>query len=152
MKRKLSVILLCGIMVLAITGCRANKNEFEIGKESDIEVIKNDVSLSVKEGTLTNTGATFILKNNSDKVSRYGYPFTIEIKKNGKWHKINVKLNFILPVFELNSNESKEFKINWENSYGKFAKGDYRLIKSVDYEYEEGKYESFYVAAEFTIK
>lgn len=47
---------------------------------------------------------------------------------------------------------SKEIELNWEDGYGKLTKGEYRIIKDVDYEYEEGRYESFYIAVEFTIE
>jgi len=151
MKKTILTILLCGVMVLSITGCGTNKNEFDIGNESDIVVSGQDVSLTIKDGTLTNTGATLILTNNSDKNFHYGNPYEIEIKKDGKWYKINVELDFTLPALHLPSKESKEIELNWEQAYGKLAEGTYRIIKGIDYEYEEGKYQSFNVAVEFTI-
>ncbi len=107
--------------------------------------------MTIKEGTLTNKSATLVLTNNSDKNFQYGNPYEIEIKKDGEWHKINVELNFDIPAFPLSSKESKEIEINWENGYGKLEKGTYRIIKGIDYEYEEGKYKSFNIAVEFTI-
>ncbi len=140
-------------MILGITGCGKTKNEFDIGKESTIEIANNnDVTLTIKEGTLTNTGATLILTNNSDKDFQYGNPYEIEIKKDGVWHKINVEVDFTSPSFGLKAKESKEIELKWENGYGKLSNGKYRLIKGIDYEYEEGKYEFFNVAVEFTIE
>ena len=107
--------------------------------------------MTIKEGTLTNKSATLVLTNNSDKNFQYGNPYEIEIKKDGEWHKINVELNFTMPAFQLSARENKEIEINWENGYGKLAKGTYRIIKGINYEYEEGKYEAFNVAIEFTI-
>ena len=107
--------------------------------------------MTIKEGTLTNKSATLILTNNSDKNFQYGTPYEIEIKKDGEWHKINVELNFTMPAFQLSARENKEIEINWENGYGKLEKGTYRIIKGIDYEYEEGKYKSFKIAVEFTI-
>ena len=138
-------------MVLGMTGCGKQKNEFDIGNKSDIKISQNDVIMTIKEGTLTNKSATLILTNNSDKNFQYGNPYGIEIKKDGEWHKINVELNFDMPAFQLLSKESKEIELDWENEYGKLAKGTYRIIKGIDYEYEEGKYETFNVAIEFTI-
>ncbi|MGM9876955.1 MAG: immunoglobulin-like domain-containing protein [Bacilli bacterium] len=152
MKKKIFTILLCGIMVLGITGCRSLKNEFEVGNRSDVKISQGDVSMSIKEGTLKNTGATLILTNNSDKEFQYGNPYKIEIKQNGKWYKINVEINFTLPAFSLKSKESKEIELNWENGYGKLASGTYRIIKEINYEKEEGNFETFNVAVEFTIK
>ena len=122
-----------------------------IGEESLIESKTKDVTLSVKEETLTNTGSTFIFKNSSNKNYGHGSSWEIETKKDGKWHKIDVVLNFNSMSFGLNAGEQKELNINWENSYGKLPKGTYRFVKHVDYEYQEGKYEDFYVYAEFEI-
>ena len=151
MKKAILTILLCGVMVLGMTGCGKSKNEFDIGNKSDIKVSQNDVIMTIKEGTLTNKSATLILTNNSDKNFQYGNPYEIEIKKDGEWHKINVELNFTLPAFHLLPKESKEIELNWENEYGKLSKGTYRIIKGINYEYEEGKYKSFNVAVEFII-
>ena len=151
MKKTILTILLCGVMVLGMTGCGKQKNEFDIGNKSDIKISQNDVIMTIKEGTLTNKSATLVLTNNSDKNFQYGNPYEIEIKKDGEWHKINVELNFDMPAFQLLSKESKEIELDWENKYGKLAKGTYRIIKGIDYEYEEGKYETFNVAIEFTI-
>ena len=151
MKKTVLTILLCGVMVLGMTGCGKQKNEFDIGNKSDIKISQNDVIMTIKEGTLTNKSATLILTNNSDKNFQYGTPYEIEIKKDGEWHKINVELNFTLPAFHLLPKESKEIELNWENEYGKLSKGTYRIIKGINYEYEEGKYKSFNVAVEFII-
>ena len=151
MKKTILTILLCGVMVLGMTGCGKQKNEFDIGNKSDIKISQNDVIMTIKEGTLTNKSATLVLTNNSDKKFQYGNPYEIEIKKDGECHKINVELNFDMPAFPLSSKESKEIELDWENGYGKLAKGTYRIIKGINYEYEEGKYETFNVAIEFTI-
>ena len=151
MKKTILTILLCGVMVLGMTGCGKQKNEFDIGNKSDIKISQNDVIMTIKEGTLTNKSATLILTNNSDKNFQYGTPYEIEIKKDGEWHKINVELSFTMPAFQLSARENNEIEINWENGYGKLAKGTYRIIKGIDYEYEEGKYKSFNIAVEFTI-
>ena len=151
MKKTILTILLCGVMVLGITGCGNSKNGFDVGKKSNIQISQNDVSLSIKDGTLKNTGATLVLTNNSDKDFQYGNPYEIEIKKDGEWHKINVELDFNLPVFVLKSKETKEIELNWENGYGKLAKGTYRIIKDIDYEKSKGNFETFNIAVEFNI-
>ena len=151
MKKTILTILLCGIMVLVMAGCEKQKNEFDIGDKSNIKISKNDVIMTIKEGTLTNKSATLVLINYSDKNFQYGSPYEIEIKKDGEWHKINAELYFNLLLFQLSAKESKEIELDWENGYGKLTEGTYRIIKEIDYEYKEGKYETFNVAVEFTI-
>lgn len=152
MKKTILAILVCGVMFLGLTGCGTNKNEFDIGNKSDIEIVEKGVSLSVKEDTLTKVSATLILKNDSDVEVEYGEPYEIEIKKDGEWHKINVELNFNLPAYILKSNTTKEIELEWQNGYGKLASGDYRIIKGINVEKEDGTFETFYVSAEFTIE
>ena len=151
MKRVTLIALMCVCVVLGMTGCGKQKNEFDIGNKSDIKISQNDVIMTIKEGTLTNKSATLVLTNNSDNNFQYGNPYKIEIKKDGEWHKINVELYFNLSLFQLSANESNEIDLDWENGYGKLAKGTYRIIKEIDYEYKEEKYETFNVAVEFTI-
>ncbi len=151
MKKTILSILLCGVMVFALTGCDKLKNDFEIGNKSDIKISQNDVIMTIKDKTLTNKGATIVLTNNSDKNFQYGNPYELEIKKDGDWHKINIELYFNMLAFQLSPKESNEMEIDFENGYGKLAKGTYRIIKEIDYEYEEGKYETYNVAVEFTI-
>lgn len=112
MKKTILTILLCGVMVLGMTGCGKQKNEFDIGNKPDIKISQNDVIMTIKEGTLTNKSATLVLTNNSDKNFQYGNPYGIEIKKDGEWHKINVKLDFTVPAFQLSARENKEIEIN----------------------------------------
>ena len=150
--KKILTILICGFMVLGLTGCGSSKNEFNVGEQSTIETKTSDVTLTLKEGTLTNTGATFILKNEGNINYNYGPAWEIEMKQDNEWHKIDVVLNFNSPSYQLSVNESKELNINWENSYGKLASGEYRFIKHIDIEKEDGTFEDFYVSAEFTIK
>ncbi|MBQ9833655.1 MAG: hypothetical protein IJO33_00455 [Bacilli bacterium] len=151
MRKIILIILVLGVVFFGLVGC-GTKNEFDIGKESNVEIAEKGVLLSIKENTLTKKGATLILKNDSNVEVQYGEPYEVEIKKDGKWYKINVELNFILPVYGLKSKESKEIKLNWENSYGELSAGDYRIIKSVDVENENGTFDRFYISAEFTIE
>ena len=152
MKKLVFVILLCGIMVLTMTGCENAKNKLDIGNKSNINVSQNDVIMTIKDGTLTNKSVTLVLTNNSDRKIQYGSPYEIEIKKNGEWYKINAKLNFTLPLFILESKEKNEFKLDFEEGYGKLPSGTYRVIKKIDKEKEDGLFDSFYVSTEFTIK
>ena len=129
MKKTILTILLCGVMVLGMTGCGKQKNEFDIGNKSDIKISQNDVIMTIKEGTLTNKSATLVLTNNSDKNFQYGNPYKIEIKKDGEWHKINVEVYFDMPAFQLPAKESKKIVLDWENGYGKLAKKNLQNYK-----------------------
>lgn len=148
--KKALVAVMCSAMVLSAAGCGTSGNEVKTGEISNVEIVEKGVNLFVKDGTLTNTGATFILANNSDKDIQYDEPYRIEVKENGEWHKIDVEVAFIQPLYTLKPNETAVLEIGWENGYGKLPDGTYRLVKTVNYDDVEN-YESFDVAAEFTI-
>ena len=148
MKKKILPILL---IILIITGCNKLEKSY-IGEESTIEIsTSNDVTLSLKDETLTDKGATIILTNNSKKEYSYSTPYTIEIKKDGKWHVINVNLDFTVPLYHLKPGEKEEIELNWENTYGKLKTGTYRIVKGIDYEYQKDKTKTLYLTTEFNI-
>ncbi len=149
MKKKIPIILLCVVLVLGIYWCTNNR----IGEKSDMQISESDVSLTIKEGTLTNKNATLILRNGSDKTVTYGEGYIIEIKKHGEWYKLKSGDRwFTLSSSFLHVGESKEMEVNLEYGYGKLKKGTYRIIKDMVYLYESGKEEKFNIAGEFTIK
>lgn len=115
-----------------------------------------DVNIKVKSDTLTNVGATFILTNKSTTETYvYGNPYYLEIKENGKWHKLETinQLFFTLPAYNLTPGQSKEIDVNWEYGYGRLKKGTYRLVKDVSRSGDEPIDESKikYIYAEFEI-
>ena len=89
--------------------------------------------------------------NKSNKEYVYGEPYSIQIKKDGTWHVINVQRDFQTPLFHLKKGETTEIELKWESSYGKLKSETYRIIKNINYENEEGELESFNIAAEFNI-
>ena len=153
MKKTIFIVLLCDIILIGLVECTQSEiGGNYIGEESTVEIATDsDVTLSIKEGTLTNTGATIVLTNTSNKEYVYGEPYSIQIKKDGVWHVINVQRIFETPLLHLKNGETKEIELNWKGSYGELENGTYRIIKGIDYEYEENKYESFRVAVEFHI-
>lgn len=132
-------------------------NEFYINYDKGGAPCENideaSVTLTLKEGTLSNTGATFILKNNTQDYYHYGEPWYLEVYKNNTWYKldeINI-LTFILPIYGLRPGDAKEINIDWEYGYGKLNKGIYRLVKNVSKE-DNDEYEPINIYSEFEIK
>lgn len=122
-----------------------NINEINV---TDVEVI-----MQLKENTLSSTGLTMILKNQSNVDLQYGNPYSIEKYQNGYWKTVELinDISFTLPAYGLNKNESKELSIDWERGYGKLPNGKYRIVKDFDYE-ENEKIVSFIKFLEFEIK
>ncbi len=139
--KKLLVLLLV-LISICLTGCQKEKEKISTIKITE----NNDITLAIKDGTLTSTGATLILNNNSDKTYTYSNDYGIEFKQNDNWYELKGELIVEVPILTINAHESKEIKIGWENSYGKLKKGTYRLIKSVGFNDK-----NFYIAEEFEI-
>lgn len=143
MKKRL-LITISILTILLITGCTNN----ELGPKSKYDIKSDQVSMQVKEDTLTNTSATIIITNHIDESFSYGEPYHLEKKVDGTWYILepDEELNFILPVYQLDANTSIEKDYNWEYGYGKLDKGDYRLVTDIFNEKD-----NIYIAAEFTI-
>lgn len=150
MKKKIFIILFCIGTILSIHRCSNNR----IGEKSDIQVLQGDVTLTIKDGTLTKTGVTVIVNNHSDKKIMYGDNFELEIKKHGEWHKIDSYTTrwFNPYAVILDVGESREIEHGWTYSYRKLRRGRYRIIKDMEYIYESGRHEAFNIAVEFNIK
>lgn len=89
------------------------------------------VSIKIKEGTLTNTGGTFIITDTTDKNYSYGEPYRIDKKENGKWKeapKVIEDAFFNMPAYYPDENNEIVREINWEWIYGKLKPGTYRFV------------------------
>lgn len=114
-----------------------NSNEENFGK------IANNITMAIKEGTLTNEGATVIITDKNEKKYSYSSWFIIEKKQNGNWVKLEL-LNPKDTVGEIgivrDNEEVVEMNINWTDQYGKLSPGEYRLVKNID---DNGEFKYF---------
>ncbi len=110
-----------------------------------------NIKLKLKENSLTNTGLTMIVENDSDKELEYGETYSIERYVGGYWKSV-LPINdfaFNLPAYGLKKGESKELSINWEYGYGRL-KGKFRIVKSFSYK-DKDDYVLFNKYLEFKI-
>lgn len=147
MKKSLKILIIIILLILLTGGIWLIFN-----KDYNEEHIVEGVSMEIKNGTLTNSGAVIILRNDSDIDVFYGNPYSIQVKKDGKWQDIESDLAFTLPAFSLKSKSSEEIRINWEYGYGKLEKGEYRITKGFHYEKEKEVYVGFSVNVEFVLE
>ena len=106
----------------------------------------DDTRGSLVKDSVSNIGASCIMRNKSDKILYYGTPWDIEIYDDGSWKKMNVEMVFNMPLMELKSRKEIKLNFNWEHTHGKL-KGKYRIIKDVYFENEE----KFFIACEFEV-
>ncbi len=128
----------------------AKEKETLINKCSiKIDDLEN-VSMTIKKGTLTNKGATVIITDTSDRNNIYGEGYQLEKEENGVWVEMKPKhdMTFITIGYSVNENHTLELKVNWEYHYGTLENGKYRILKDTSYAGEGTKH---YITAEFTI-
>lgn len=91
------------------------------------------ISMSIKEGTLTNKSATIIIKDTNGKGKYvYGTSFRIDKKVDGKWIEPQTTDNicaFTSMAYYVDDNGYLEFNQDWNCMYSSLEKGTYRLVK-----------------------
>ena len=100
----------------------------------------NDVvSLQIKEGTLTKSGATIIIDETVDYDIYYGESFWIK-KYNYKTSSYEKLMNttgkncaFNEIAFSVKPGKPRELNQNWSCMHGELSKGIYRLVKDIDF-------------------
>lgn len=148
MKKIVLGILIGLTSVFLLTGC-TNEIDKLITTESDVKIEDSNVTLKVREETLTNKGATFVLENNRKDIIDYTLAYEIEAKRDNKWYKLGVIAEFVEEIYEVDAKSTDQIIVDWENTYLKLPKGEYRLVKEISV---PATLELFYVAGEFTIK
>ena len=148
MKKIVLGILISLTSIFLLTGC-TNEIDKLITTESDVKIENSNVTLKVREETLTNKGATFVLENNRKDIIDYTLAYEIEAKRDNKWYKLGVIAEFVEEIYEVDAKSTDQIIVDWENTYLKLPKGEYRLVKEISV---PSTLELFYVAGEFNIK
>ena len=151
-KNKIVLFSIIVFMIAIITGC----GKKPAGKVSDYKITKDKVLISAKKDTVTNTGLTLVMENKTDEKFNYGEEYHLEKKYKNKWYIVEPinDVIFTLMAYEVEPNQTKEIKFDWEYRYGNLTKGKYRLVKYMyklkDAPIDDSKKEA--IAAEFNIK
>lgn len=125
------IIIIVGILYFKNNGLsflNSNiKNDVNIEENGDVENA-SDISMVIKDGTLTPSGATVVLTNS------YAYDrwFRIDKEENGEWKEaqtINNNYSFTAEAYLTNGNSEVEIPIDWTDLYGTLENGKYRIVK-----------------------
>ena len=115
------------------------------------------VEITIKEGTLTNIGATIVIRDFSGHKYSYGEPYIIQEKIDGKWQEVesicdNCAFNSMAYGVDLNG--TLELTCNWKLMYGKLDRGYYRIVKDafINTERPITEEDIKYFSVEFEIK
>ena len=117
-------------------------------------IIDRPIHMYLKEGTLSPTGATFVLNNLTNNEYTFGDPYTLQRKTNGGWEDIEIIIEnygFDSIGHMLPAKENKEVFVDWEWLYGELSPGDYRIYKDALFVRSPGDYDTFPLYTAFTI-
>ncbi len=113
----------------------------------------NGVTMTAKEGTVTLTGMTVNLQNNSDKQCVFGEDFFLEKNIGGDWYQVPFAEagDHAVPSigYELDPTDAEEWDVNWEQFYGELDTGEYRIVKEVLDFRGSGDFDVYNLTAEF---
>lgn len=110
------------------------------------------VTMTIKEGTLTNKSTTVIITDINKKKDVYGIAFRIDEKINGKWQEvksIHDDYGFTEMGYLIDNKGKLEFEQNWDYMYGELSAGEYRLVKS---SYDQKEKKDKYFSVEFILE
>ncbi len=146
MKKRVVIVvgvLVLLIVILALIIC------FKPREIKNLNLAEN-ITMEIKDGSLTNTSATVIITDLSgdESVDLTNKEFKIDYKKSGKWYRLESKIKNEVTVRTSdntmeNGDNAYTQEINWEKYYGKLDKGHYRIVKEVKAD--------LYIVAEFDI-
>lgn len=148
--KRFVLIIVSLVLAIALTACGA-RYPWEIGDENTyVFEDGEDVQLILEEGTLSQTGGIFYLKNRSEVTIYSGQSYVLQIQIDGKWHDIIQDSDFTAEQIIVNPNGKYKFDNDWSNIYGELPEGTYRMVKYYSV-YPDGE-EDFYISCEFVIE
>lgn len=162
MQLLLRLFIYTTISFVFLVGCGSERNSSSATdwEPTIYESVNNldGVTMAFKEGTITATGGTVILKNDSNKEYVYGSQFSLEKNINGDWYQVPIveeNYGFTDIGYQLSISKVEEWEMDWEWLYGKLETGEYRMVKGILDSGEAGEYEEYEeydLTAEFTVE
>ena len=174
--RKYTCLFICMATFLALlAGCKVNDSRISVVNTESTEIEKtlsqstdvtdwnpstyetvnnfDGVTMTVKKGTATSTGLTVVIENDSSSQCTYGVFIELEKKINEIWYGscLYWYCRFNCIGYDLSPGDCREWAVDWNWLYGSLESGKYRIIKDILDFRGTGDYDTYYLAAEFTI-
>lgn len=126
-------IILSIVFLLLFVGLIIYSVIFSYGEAEPLDLAEN-ITMEIKEGTLTNKGATVIITDLSGNENTYNNEFRLDRKKNGRWHKMVKEDPVIVAPGATGKDENNkvEIELNFEAYYGIIEDGHYRIVKEIN--------------------
>jgi hypothetical protein len=127
--KKCAALVFGLLFALALAGCAS---ELKLGGKNEYETdISPDVGMTIADGTLTATGATVELRNDTDGdlASGNGYDLLIQAEREDGWYDIETGEWTNTAEARLFAPGTSTIELSWADSYGALPPGRYRILK-----------------------
>lgn len=154
---KLFMPFLLFAMVMCLTACGAKEPQYPwpVGEESTLLFdTEGAVTLTLTDGTLTASGARFLMKNGRDTEIMTGpESYSLQILVDGKWHIIEKYCDWTAEALVIPAHGDELFAVDFSSLYGELPAGKYRIIKDYSAARASGEgYANYNLFCEFEIK
>lgn len=123
---KKCAVLLPLFVIILFTACSSMTFSNE-SPHQDLPVT-GEVTISIKEDSVSDTSLILVIKNNTAKELSYDMTYTLERKKDNTWYSLDQDMAFNALAAILKPNAINEFPVSWD---AKLSKGVYRIVKPV---------------------
>lgn len=110
-----------------------------------------EVWMEAVPGTVTPTGLTYMIHNETQDELMYGNPYGLQVEDGGIWRGVDTEnqMDFTLEGYILRGKASASKTIDWSYGYGELPPGHYRITTEIRM---EPKREPVTLSAEFEIE
>lgn len=134
------VVLIFGGLIYYLKSL--NNAKVTLIKDNNEYTLKN-VTMELKENTLTNSGATIIITDNNKVKYTYEEYYKLEKRIDHIWYELKPSGDVLFNEmgYLVDDNNELEMNIDWSKTYGNLTSGKYRIIKRI----YDGEYKYFSV-------
>ena len=134
------IVLIFGGLIYYLNSL--NNAKVTLIKDNNEYTLKN-VTMNIKENTLTKSGATIIITDNNKVKYRYEEYYKLEKRIDHIWYELKPSGDVLFNEmgYLVDDNNELEMNIDWSKTYGNLTSGKYRIIKRI----YDGEYKYFSV-------
>lgn len=134
------IVLIFGGLIYYLNSL--NNAKVTLIKDNNEYTLKN-VTMNIKENTLTKSGATIIITDNNKVKYTYEEYYKLEKRIDHIWYELKPSGDVLFNEmgYLVDDNNELEMNIDWSKTYGNLTSGKYRIVKRI----YDGEYKYFSV-------
>ena len=134
------IVLIFGGLIYYLNSL--NNAKVTLIKDNNEYTLKN-VTMNIKENTLTKSGAIIIITDDNKTKYTYEEYYKLEKRIDHIWYELKPRGDVLFNEmgYLVDDNNELEMNIDWSKAYGNLTSGKYRIIKKI----YDGEYKYFSV-------